>query len=386
MYSLINQSGLLRNRLLEMRVSENSLGGPSERAVTEAGKLVSGTSEEALAFAGGLLTELRDVFDHLIRSSDSESLYHDLRLYRDCRDLCQEGLDVAGRHALKLHFPEIPYEALYLSAADGQGTPTGTVDLDVPACPHRNYPHWAKFRAPRPKPTGDQAAVGRRNEAAGEAKFSTMDESSVIALLRIGFQIEFISTDVPLRNITNFPDMPLEFYLDMARHAHDEMRHTHLLVKEMDRLGHDAKETRMKRPDTYDAIADRPLDYRLIILSRTGEDSAIETFSDVIPKMREAGFTEAAAMFDHVLADELRHVAYANKWLNYLCAGDDAKVERLTTERIRLFNKVAEELGLGEDAIREPDHLADRASEADIELRALAGFSRRDLDKMAARR
>lgn len=39
---------------------------------------------------------------------------------------------------------------------------------------------------------------------------------------------------------------------------------------------------------------------------------------------------------------------------------------------------------MGADAVRDPDHIAERARDADLELRALAGFSRHDLEKMAA--
>ncbi|WP_326768781.1 ferritin-like domain-containing protein [Streptomyces sp. NBC_01591] len=412
-FGLIQQSAALRTRLLEMRVTEESLGGPSDAAVAEAREIVRATPGEALSFASSLLQELVAAYGEMVRSCSSEALYHDRKLYSACRELCQEALDVAERHGLTLPPREIRRDALYVSSESSQQTPTGTVELDALDCPHRSYPKWAKFqfsrdgsaaaRTPEDGEVRDSAADqtpaierlrdGRTAEPISSnvslrniANFDALEKSSVVALLQIGFQIEFISTDVPLRNIASFADMPMDFYLDMVRHAHDEMRHTHLLVEEMSRLGVDAQETLMKRPDTYDAIADRPLDYRLIILSRTGEDAAIETFSDVIPKLRRAGFVEAAAMFDHVLADELRHVAYANKWLTYLCDGDDAEVERLTTERIQLFNQVAEDLGLGEKALRAPDHIAARASAADMELRALAGFSRRDLAKMAAKR
>jgi uncharacterized ferritin-like protein (DUF455 family) len=385
-FSLVRQSAELRTRLLEMRTAENALGGPAPETVTDARRLVTGTPEDALAFAQSLVRELAATYDRMYQQCGSEALYHDRRLYRTCRELCQDVLDVCTLRELPVVHDEIPARLLTTSVTGRPGTATGTADLEIPPCPNRAYPHWAKFvdaAAKRGRTEPEQQAPQQPDPtpAAGG-----MTKRSVVKLLRIGVQIEFISTDVPLRNIASFADMPFGFYLDMVRHAHDEMRHTHLLFAELARLGEDAADTPIKRPDTYDAIADQPLDYRLIILSRTGEDSAIETFSHVIPQLREAGYVEAAAMFDHVLADELRHVAYANRWLAYLCAEDDVEVERRTTACIRQFNALADELGLGEDAIRDPDHIADRAQEADIELRALAGFSRHDLEKLASAR
>ncbi|MEU6548672.1 DUF455 family protein [Streptomyces sp. NPDC046915] len=383
-HSLISQSGLLHARLLQMRVHPERLGQPAPAsAAVVCGLLGVNDPQRAVAFGRNLLERLADLLTAVRDGCRSEHTYHDRRLYDACLDEVRAGLAPYEPHP---HDPEGPGELptpetyrdlgtetlLRAPAILGPSrTPTGTTPLPVPPCPERAYPQWARFTGVKNPDFRDPTAGASAREI-------------VLHALRKGIATEFISTDVPLRNLADFPDMPLQFYLDMSRHAHDELRHTHLLLDHLTALGEDYRQVTFRNPDTYRAMADQPLDYRLVVLSRTGEDAAIEVLSQAVPKLRASGYSEVATMFDHVLADELRHVAYANHWLRHL-HGDDQAVEQATTRCLERLNARVDELELGEFMRRETDHAARRGRRnADLELRELAGFSDYDLARMQA--
>ncbi|MDH6118589.1 DUF455 family protein [Kitasatospora sp. GAS204B] len=369
--SLIGQAELLHTRIGELRVPKEKLGRPSVVAVEQAAVLARADDpQRALAWGQALLQALAHLHAAARDSCTAETTYHDRRLHERCRVLAQDGL---ARFA-ELDLPAVDLGD-YLSAPHQAGasvTPTGTVELPLVACPARAYPAWA----PRVPAIGGQMP---------DPDPSKLDDETVVYLLRKGVQIEFIATDVPLRSMADFADLPLGFYTDMNRHAHDEMRHTHLLFSELTAMGVDYKQFPYRDPDLYAAMAGQPLDHRMIVLSRTGEDAAIEVFGNAVPKLRAAGYESVAIMFDHVLADELRHVTYANRWLGHLYGGDDLAVEEATERCLIRHNEIVDEIGLGDYAKREPDHMAFRGrGRPNLELRAMAGFSERDLQRLSA--
>ncbi|WP_282203030.1 DUF455 family protein [Kitasatospora fiedleri] len=369
-HSLVSQAGLLHTRALELRVRPDRLGRPSAEAVEEVtAVLAADDPEQALAWGYALLRELAVLYRTSRDQCAEETTYHDRRLYDLCLGLALE----PQQPAAELGLPDVELGAI-LRGAHRPGpsvTPTGTVPLSPAPCPHRSYPAWA----------GRVPAIGG---ATPDPDPSLLDDDTLVYLMRKSIQIEFIATDVPLRSMADFADLPLGFYLDMTRHGHDEMRHTHLLIEEIARLGVDYRQFPYRDPDLYAAMAGQPLDHRMIVLSRTGEDAAIEVFGNAVPRMRAAGYESVGLMFDHVLADEVRHVTYANRWLDHLYGGDELAVEEATARVLRRHNELVDEIGLGDYAKRETDHMAFRGrGKPDLELRALAGFSERDLRRLA---
>ncbi|QMU67374.1 DUF455 family protein [Streptacidiphilus sp. P02-A3a] len=371
-HSLISQAQLLHTRVLELRVRPDLLGRPSQEAVDEVTTLLEADDPGlALAWGYALLGELGTLYRTARDECGAETTYHDRRLYQLCLDLAEEhreepaGLDLpAAAVGPILRGKYRPGPSV---------TPTGTVPLSPAPCAHRSYPSWA----------GRVPAIGG---ATPDPDPGQLDDETLVYLMRKSIQIEFIATDVPLRSMADFADLPLGFYLDMTRHGHDEIRHTHLLIDEIAKLGVDYRQFPYREPDLYSAMAGQPLDHRMIVLSRTGEDAAIEVFGNAVPKMRAAGYESVGIMFDHVLADEVRHVTYANRWLNHLYGGDELALEQATERVLGRHNEIVDEIGLGDYAKRETDHMAFRGrGKPDLELRALAGFSERDLQRLAGR-
>ncbi|WP_327004497.1 ferritin-like domain-containing protein [Dactylosporangium sp. NBC_01737] len=369
-HSLILQAELLHARAHELRVRPGNLGRPSPEAIDEVTALLDADDPaRALAWSRTLLAGLAELYRTAGGQCEAETTFHDKRLYLRCLALAEDGLD----YYRGVDLPDVGIGAI-LRAEHQPGpsvTPTGTVALRPAPCPHRSYPSWAP-RVP---------AIGG---ATPDPSFGELDDATVVYLLRKSIQIEFIATDVPLRSMADFEDLPLGFYLDMNRHGHDELRHTDLLVEHLVAMGVDYRQFPYREPDLYSAMAGQPLDHRMIVLSRTGEDAAIEVFSNAVPRLRAAGYESVGIMFDHVLADEVRHVTYANRWLRHLYDGDDLAVEAATERCLARHNEIVDEVGLGDYAKRETDHMAFRGrGKPNLELRALAGFSERDLQRLA---
>jgi uncharacterized ferritin-like protein (DUF455 family) len=197
-------------------------------------------------------------------------------------------------------------------------------------------------------------------------------------------QIEFVSIDVVMRNISDFSGLPLSFYADQARHAHDEIRHTQMLLAELDKLGFGISDFPFEIPDRFEMLIGLPLEQRLVVLSRTGESEAIEGVQIMMPHLLEQRAYSVAEVLENVLYDEVRHTWYANKWLRWLCGNDDRKVWYETTEALAGYNLALETSG-SRMRTRDPDYLdalARRPHGIDPELRALAGFTDEEIALM----
>lgn len=377
-HSLVSQAELLHRRALELRVRPGDLGRPSELAAAAVADVLRQDDPlYAIAWGKALLNELAGFYRTSQEECQTGFTFHDKRLYSGCLALCEQSLAHFGDES-SLSVPM----GDFLTAPYRPGesvTPTGTLPLESAPCPRRSYPAWAQWEVPSPALVSGPDEVEDADEIPDQ-----VDDRAIEFLLWKNLQIEFIATDVPLRSLADFHDLPLAFYLDMARHGHDELRHTHLLLDGLTEMGIDYRQFPYKQPDLYAAIAGQALDHRLIVLSRTGEDAAIEAFANEIPRVRAAGYEAVGIMLDHTLADELRHVTYANRWLQYLYDGDDLAVEQATERCIIRHNEIVDEVGLGDSAKREPDHMAYRGRrQPNLELRALAGFTERDLQRLA---
>ena len=231
-------------------------------------------------------------------------------------------------------------------------------------CHRRKYPDGAQF-------TTHPVRIDMR----------MVQSNTLAAFLHDNLQIEFISTDIPALNMAEFPRMPFQFYADMARHVHDEMRHSRMLLDLMRTLGADIGSFPFETPDRYEILAGQDLTFRLIILSRTGEAEAIEGMGRMMPAI-EQDFGAVARALDFALADEIQHVAYANHWIRYILGGDDDRIAHATAEALSRYNDLARQIGLPKSS-RPTDYLnCPRGFEIDRGSRELAGFTKAEIELM----
>lgn len=366
--TLIEHSTLYAARLPQVRVPLRLAAVPSEEVVETCRALARQPSwEDALGWTmANLLPKLSALCGEAHASSlRSQALMHDRRIFSQvCADLSRLATLSSCPPPSGADVPELSLSQVPPMAAGA--TPSGAFPLEPPPCPRRVYPAESRFadgpvKVPSPPDTPER----------------------VRALLHSNLQIEFVAVDVPMKNIADFHELPLEFYRDMARHAHDEMRHCKLLLGYMDEFGVKISDFPFESPDRFQTMDGHDLVYRLVVLSRTGESEAIEVAAHLMPILHGAGFPELANMFDHVLSDEIQHTAYANKWLRYLIGDDDERVAQVTHESLELNNRIALEVGLPKKP-RQPDYLnAPRHLGIDALGRELAGFTVNEIESLS---
>lgn len=366
-YALVEHSVQYATRLPEVRVPLRLTGVPSEEIRRAATALCQQPSwEQALGWVGHqFLPDVLRLCEEAFSSAEGQALIHERQIFAqvcaDLRRLCaMPALQSLPSDA------EMPTLALeQIPPMEAGPTPAGAFALKSPPCRKRVYPSESRF-------------------IFESVKASLPDSPERLApFLHNNLQIEFIAIDIPMRNLADFHEMPLQFYRDMARHAHDEMRHTIMLLENLDALGKPLGYFPFESPDRFEALVDQDLLYRLVVLSRAGEGEAIEFAKSLVPNLAKLGFQEAAHMFDHVLSDEIRHTAYANKWIRFLVGDDDQVVEQVTRDCLLRYNRIAQEIGLPGKP-RFPDLLnAERPLGVDLLGRELAGFTKGELESLS---
>jgi uncharacterized ferritin-like protein (DUF455 family) len=155
---------------------------------------------------------------------------------------------------------------------------------------------------------------------------------------------EMHAAELSGRNSYEFPRMPWEFHMDMARVVWDEIRHSEETKKHLEDLGGHAGMYPVV-PGNFGYRIQLDLLHRLQDLHRRGELGGLNGLLKSRNTFREMGDELGAIMFDFIQADETRHVAFGNRWVKWLLHDDNAKLKQLGDEveaqRQRHDSKVA---------------------------------------------
>jgi uncharacterized ferritin-like protein (DUF455 family) len=139
-------------------------------------------------------------------------------------------------------------------------------------------------------------------------------------LLHALAHIEFNAINLALDVIWRYRGMPDAFYYDWLKVAREEAYHFELLNNYLISLGHTYGDFpahnglwEMAEKTKEDLLA------RLALVPRTLEARGLDVSPHIRDKLRHAGDTEAAAILDIILRDEIGHVAIGNHWYRYVC-------------------------------------------------------------------
>jgi uncharacterized ferritin-like protein (DUF455 family) len=145
---------------------------------------------------------------------------------------------------------------------------------------------------------------------------------------------ELVAAEVMGRNIYEYPKMPLSFHVAMARQVWDEVRHAHIAIKFLEKVG-------MKFGDfpvthlgyTHHCAFD--LLGRLIMFNRISEGGAMCGANQQSKEiLASGGDPKVAEYFDYIFADEVAHVYNGDHWAKHLCGNDAAEFKRKMAEII----------------------------------------------------
>jgi rubrerythrin len=136
--------------------------------------------------------------------------------------------------------------------------------------------------------------------------------------------------EIAAKALADFPDAPWDLRMQLARQASDEARHAMLLMRRLRELGGEKGEFPIANYEwgVTDMIGDLP--GRLAVQNRTFEAGLIDLLGTLRNLWRGAGDHETADLLDGILADEITHVRFANRW-----------IKKLTEEDPRILLKVA---------------------------------------------
>jgi uncharacterized ferritin-like protein (DUF455 family) len=187
------------------------------------------------------------------------------------------------------------------------------------------------------------------------------------AMIHAICHIEFTAINLALDAAWRFRDMPEAFLADWLHVAADEARHFGLLHAHLRSLGFEygdfpahAGLWDMARRTAGDALI------RMALVPRVLEARGLDATPPIMAKLRTIGDTDALAILDIVLTDEINHVAIGDRWFRHLCAQRGLDSE---STFLRLFNEF--------EAPRPQAPINQQA-------RIAAGFSERELENLAA--
>ena len=140
---------------------------------------------------------------------------------------------------------------------------------------------------------------------------------------------EFITVERMGRILADFPGIPWQMKLDMARQAWDESRHAEIVQRRLEELGGRVGmfktscwgwEQDVNRPD--------PLE-RLALSNMTFESESCKHLRDWIRKAKETHDERSVQLLEFLLADEVNHVLYGVHWIDELTKDDPERRARV---------------------------------------------------------
>lgn len=224
------------------------------------------------------------------------------------------------------------------------------------------------------------------------AEFEATDPRAPREAVHRHMSNEITSLDIAAGCIAEFSDVPWELRMELARQCWDEARHIEALHRRLVELGGHKGEFPISTFEWSITAAIDNLVGRLASQNRTFEAGAMDVVAESLPLWRQIGDEQTAAVLDAILADEVQHVRFANRWIRKLAAEDRrvllkvamavrfvAQVNTMLQPKAGEINVVGKRLdGFGDDRVPavnvEDRRLAEFSDEEIHEILRQAGF------------
>jgi uncharacterized ferritin-like protein (DUF455 family) len=136
---------------------------------------------------------------------------------------------------------------------------------------------------------------------------------------------EIGAMEIAAQCLVDFPDAPWELQVQLARQTADESRHVEGLHDRLRALGGRKGEFPIFNFEWCVTNTQDTLAARLAIQNRTFEAGQMDLLGTLRKLWRAAGDDETAELLESILADEVNHVRFANRWIRRL-AQEDGRV------------------------------------------------------------
>jgi uncharacterized ferritin-like protein (DUF455 family) len=154
---------------------------------------------------------------------------------------------------------------------------------------------------------------------------------------------EMQNIEIAAQCLADFADAPWELRMELARQCWDEARHTALLLRRLAELGGRKGEFPVMNFEWGVTGMMNSLPARLAVQNRTFEAGEMDLLRELVDKWRDAGDGETSQIMDGILADEVQHVRFANRWLKRL-AKDNPRILLDVARGVRSLKMVTEAL------------------------------------------
>lgn len=115
-------------------------------------------------------------------------------------------------------------------------------------------------------------------------------------------------------------DMPDEFFEDWLKVAHDESRHFRMLRSRLIELGSDYGKLPAHSGLWDSAISTKDdLLARLVILHCVHEARGLDTTPKNVQRLKSSGDKKSGKILDFIYREEISHVTFGVKWVNFMC-------------------------------------------------------------------
>lgn len=132
---------------------------------------------------------------------------------------------------------------------------------------------------------------------------------------------EITSLDIAAQCLADFPEAAWELRLELARQCWDESRHVQALHRKLVAMGGRKGEFPISAFEWNVTCAVDDLAGRLATQNRTFEAGAMDVVGGLAPALRDAD-PEIAQLLEAILADEIQHVRFANRWIKRFAERD----------------------------------------------------------------
>lgn len=147
---------------------------------------------------------------------------------------------------------------------------------------------------------------------------------------------ELTSLDIAAQCVAEFPDAPWELRMELARQAWDEARHVSVLHRRLLEVGGRKGEFPISVFEWNVTCALPTLAARLATQNRTFEAGAMDVVAGLVRGVRDADDPRTAEVLDGILADEVQHVRFANRWIQRM-AREDPRVLLAVASAVRFL-------------------------------------------------
>ncbi|MGH9458182.1 MAG: DUF455 family protein [Thermoanaerobaculia bacterium] len=196
---------------------------------------------------------------------------------------------------------------------------------------------------------------------------------------------EITSIDIAAQCLVDYPEAPWELRMELARQCWDEARHIAALERRLNEMGARKGDFPISAYEWTVTMAIDDLAGRLATQNRTFEAGAMDVVGGTIKAWRELGDHRTAEVLDQILADEVQHVRFANRWIKKMAQQDPRTLMRVAMA-IRFLAHVNEALSpkAGEVNVigKALDDFSSRIPAVNLEDRRLAEFSDAEIEEI----